>query len=374
MRFWINTTFLKNLNMKTPTTTDEFYEYLKAVKTRDPNKNGKADEVPLAGAATSGWHMEVDGFLMNSFAFNETTTTTDVDSQRRVYIKADGSIDCSFNKQEWKDGLAYLHRLFAEGLMAPESFTQSHENLRSLVENPSEIVVGAATSGSLLEFTRLAGERKKEFAVLAPLKGPKGVQYAYYDEYQPMALGRFVITKDCKIPEIAIKFADYMYTPDFAMRNRYGVLGRDWIVPQGVEGVHGQPAVYEETGLKWSTPTKAYWSSGGLAWSGVGSYMRAKSPDPYEIEYVLYEAMKLYWPYRFMNSVPRALALTVQEARRYAELANLIIPYVNQSTASFISGRLDLNRDWDKYISDLKTMGVEEWLKLIQTGYDRAWK
>jgi putative aldouronate transport system substrate-binding protein len=61
----------------------------------------------------------------------------------------------------------------------------------------------------------------------------------------------------------------------------------------------------------------------------------------------------------------------VQEARRYSELTNLIVDYVDQSFAGFVTGRLDLNRDWDKYLSDLNRMGLDEWLKLIQTGYDR---
>jgi putative aldouronate transport system substrate-binding protein len=373
VRFWINKTFLDRLGLKTPTTTDEYYEYLKAVKTRDPNGNGRADEVPLAGAVT-GWNQNVTGFLMNAFALNEADTGSDRNARRRVYRRNDGIIDCSFNKPEWKDGLAYLHKLYAEGLMAPESLTQRMEDLRAMVENPPDLTVGSVSSGSLLEFTKLDGERKKDFQILAPLKGPGGLQRAYYDEYLPMRLGRFVITKDCKIPDIAIKWADYMYTPDFSTRNRYGVRDRDWIVPEGKPGVYGGPALYEESGLKWSTPTKAYWGVSGLQWGDFGSYMRTKSDDPYEIEYVLYNALKLYEPYRFMDGVPKNLPFTVQEARRYSELTNLIVDYVDQSMASFIVGRLDLNRDWGKYLSDLRTMGVDEWLGLIQTAYDRAWK
>ena len=41
--------FLDALGLKVPTTTDEFYRTLKAIKERDPNGNGRADEIPLAG-------------------------------------------------------------------------------------------------------------------------------------------------------------------------------------------------------------------------------------------------------------------------------------------------------------------------------------
>ena len=50
----INNTFCEALGMDIPTTIDEYYEYLVAVKTQDPNGNGIADEIPLVGFANMG--------------------------------------------------------------------------------------------------------------------------------------------------------------------------------------------------------------------------------------------------------------------------------------------------------------------------------
>ncbi|WJH32955.1 extracellular solute-binding protein [Paenibacillus sp. CC-CFT747] len=52
--FWVNKKFLDALGMKEPTTTEEYYQYLKAVKTQDPNKNGKNDEIPFAASGVLG--------------------------------------------------------------------------------------------------------------------------------------------------------------------------------------------------------------------------------------------------------------------------------------------------------------------------------
>lgn len=46
-RPWINKEWLEKLGMKMPETIEEYYEYLKAVKEKDPNGNGKADEIPF---------------------------------------------------------------------------------------------------------------------------------------------------------------------------------------------------------------------------------------------------------------------------------------------------------------------------------------
>ncbi|UUZ87014.1 extracellular solute-binding protein [Paenibacillus sp. P26] len=61
-KVWINTTWLKKLNLQMPTTTEEFYQVLKAFKTQDPNGNGKQDEIPLSGADKT-WHGNPAPFL-----------------------------------------------------------------------------------------------------------------------------------------------------------------------------------------------------------------------------------------------------------------------------------------------------------------------
>ena len=54
-KMWINQTWLDNLGLEMPTTTDEFKEVLQAFKEKDPNGNGKMDEIPLIGATKGGW-------------------------------------------------------------------------------------------------------------------------------------------------------------------------------------------------------------------------------------------------------------------------------------------------------------------------------
>ena len=76
---------------KIPGTTDELYEYLKAVKNGDPNGNGKQDEIPLVGA-TTGWYQNIHGFLMCSFIYD--------DSDRYITIDENGTISFVANQPE----------------------------------------------------------------------------------------------------------------------------------------------------------------------------------------------------------------------------------------------------------------------------------
>jgi len=47
----INHVWLDNLDLEMPTTTDEFYEVLKAFRDQDPNQNGEKDEIPFLTSA-----------------------------------------------------------------------------------------------------------------------------------------------------------------------------------------------------------------------------------------------------------------------------------------------------------------------------------
>lgn len=122
-KMWIYEPWLKKLGLEMPKTTDELYNVLKAFKENDPNGNGKKDEIPLSITQKS-WRSTIDAFLMNSFIYNPVYGS----SSKHMFIK-DGKLDVAFNKPEWREGLRYLNKLYKEGLIAPESFTQDENQL-----------------------------------------------------------------------------------------------------------------------------------------------------------------------------------------------------------------------------------------------------
>jgi len=370
-RMWINKVFLDKLGMSMPTTTEEFYQYLKAVKTRDPNGNGRADEVPLIGS-TNGWHANIDAFLMNAFIFDDATTDANPVNRRRLYLTDDGIVQAAFVQPQWREGLRYLRKLCAEDLLAAESFTVKQADVRALVEdNPMK--VGAVASGGPHEFANTTGERRKDYAVVDPLKGPDGTQIAWWDEFAGPDNGQLVITKDCKIPEVVIKWVDYCFNEDFRMRNRLGVLGRDWrIPPKGTMAVDGGDAIYEEI-LKWGTPQKSYWGRGNF-WTHWTTTKTARTGDPWELDLRLWNALLEYRPYRYERMVPRNMPFNVEDARRYSELNSTIVDYVEQAIGGFVTGSMDIDKDWDSYLANLDSLGLKEFLKLTQDGFDHTWK
>jgi len=370
-RMWINQKYLDALRMPMPTTTEEFYQYLVAVRDRDPNGNGLKDEVPFM-SSRDGWSSGVECFLMNSFAYSNQGG---YGNASRTHLTPQGKVEVSYDKPEYRQGLEYFYRLGSEGLLDPLSFTQGTTELRAFVEQagmPNRL--GAVTMGSP-GFVELNGERRKDFSPVAPLKGPNGRQAAWYDRYRSVMGGRFAISKDCEIPDVAMKWGDYGWTVDWWSRNRFGVLGKDWIIPPaGTIAVDGGPAKYEEI-LKWGESQKSFWAYNNFSVAGWASYNRARSlTDPFEFEYVLWQHRNLHWPYRDMSNVPGSLPYSLEEAREVNQLNPLLAERVNRFFAEVATGRIQITDTvWNNYVAELNRMGLPRYLELVQTAFDRGW-
>ena len=45
--------------------------------------------------------------------------------------------------------------------------------------------------------------------------------------------------------------------------------------------------------------------------------------------------------------------------------------FVNSAMAKFVTGELDLDKDWDEYLAKLENIGLNEYIAASQTCYDR---
>lgn len=367
-KLWIYQPWLDKLGLKMPTTTDEFYNVLKAFKEKDPNGNGKADEIPFSGAPAqsqgSTLTTSVENFLMNSFTYAPFT---------RLYVNDQDKVDVPFTKDGWKEGMKYLHKLYAEGLMDPQALTRDPAQLVQLGENPDTVILGAASGPNMSVITQLNGAsgRWKEYVAVPPLKGPAGVQLTQYDPYQ-VAPGKFVITKEAKNPEAAFRFADALYDREITLRSTIGEPDVDWRwAEKGEIGLNGQPAVYKDMSSFGVTQNK-HWSQSGIAYRPNSLRLGAVASEDNPLESILYKETKdKYEPYRVdVKSVLPPLNLTVDQSQEIADLSKTIYDYTSEMMARFIIGDADVDAEWDKYLKTLDGMNLKRYLEIYQTAYE----
>lgn len=121
---WYRQDWLDNLGLKAPNNVDELYEVAKAFTEKDPDKNGKKDTYGLTAAGT--WNLQ-DIFQ----AFDARLDNT-----------GSGSIAYDPNEDAWVDSmlkpgmidaLKYINKMYANGYLDPEVFTNKGSTMREKI-------------------------------------------------------------------------------------------------------------------------------------------------------------------------------------------------------------------------------------------------
>ncbi|NLM10828.1 MAG: extracellular solute-binding protein [Clostridiaceae bacterium] len=373
-KLWINTVWLDNLGLDMPTTTEEFYQVLKAFKEMDANGNGDPnDEIPLS-SVKSGTGVQFDGFLMNPFILTPHPERMWVDNGKVIYSPIE---------EGYREGLAYLHRLYKEGLIYPESFTQDMKAQVNLNENGDVPVIGAFLAlrpGYANDLSTLPNSKKwEQYQSLPPLKGPDGEAIAAWNPYAMYQTGIASITKDCKYPEAAFRLIDYIATPEGTLRTAEGIEGNGWRKATADEkGMDGRPAVFTQI-TEGKIENSGWGQLCGLVRTPDFVLSYAYPQDPYADDVVpligrqivLYkgslEHEKVAQP---LESVLPELYYSQEQIDELALLKTTINDYVNSSVVRFITGDLDVEKDWESYLKQMKDLGVERYIEIVQSAYD----
>jgi putative aldouronate transport system substrate-binding protein len=377
-KLWLYKPWLDKLGLEIPTTTDEMETVLKAFKEQDPNGNGQADEIPLSGAYNLGdSQLTLPSFFMNSFIYYPGEVPGDIPGQPRLLIVRDGKITAVYATAEWREGLRYLNRLFSEGLIDPQIFTQDEDALQRLGNNPDEVILGSVlggSAGSAVSIESEPGARWTEYVPVPPLKGPQGVQYAAWNAYQP-AFAAATITKACKNPALAVAWVDTLLWQEATLREDRGPLDEDWRwALEGEIDVLGGQALWKLLVIH-DQPTNQSWQGTGPLYfsrrmfSGI-----AVDPEAIDLnlEKILHDATANdYEPYKQpLEMTLPPLAFTNDQAIAIADPGATIASYVAQMTAAFIRGDTDLDAGWDAYLATLDGMGLAPYLQVYQDVYD----
>lgn len=347
--FWsINTEWLDKLGLDMPTTLDEYYEVLKAFKTQDPNGNGQADEIPLS--FIGGWWCADIGDLFAAISGMP-------DNPDHRIVRKDKVIYTAM-QPEYKEAIATLSKWYSEGLIDQEAFTQTDTQylakgktadtiLGSYVWWETEEVVGADKAGS--------------YSLMAPLEGPAG-RIVGRSNSADYGRGAFAITKNNKHPEATMRWVDRLYEPTMSAQVAWGPIGEGLV---------------EEDGILVAAPTKEGESAGerrqliapvGPRVITSDNFKNVVAPEPRAAQR-LADLEKIYLPYIEPQSYPNVF-MTQEELQRLSEISADITALVDEKRASWIV-RGGIDGEWDSYVSQLRDLGIDDYISIYQDAYDR---
>jgi len=353
-RFWrlfVNGEWLKNLNIdKLPTSVDEFYELLVAFRDKDPNRNGKADEIPLTGDNQLNYLRPI----MLSY-FGHVTDFVEVSDDKARFVPV---------QQGYGQYLAFMNKLYAEKLLDQEIFSQNKAQMTAKGEQELYGVMG----NSLPIF---GGKEKQvvpnsilDNSQMPPLVSEPGAT-PVFPERDTIRRGTFAITSANKHPEATIRWLDYLYSEEGYKLAQYGIEGEsyrwsdtepkyiEYIVPEGMLENDFKNMKVSNLGYGFANEEieKKFLKSDWL-----GFVLNAQV-DPY-IEYG-----KKPFPLTYF---------TEEELQRVNAITVDLRTFIEQMEAKIVVGQEPVSK-WDDYVQTMNKMGVEELVSIYQASYDR-WK
>lgn len=365
-KFWINKTWLDRLGLAMPTTTEEFYQVMKAFKERDANGNGDpSDEIPMTGARRNMENLSL--WIMSAFVPAGGQDDSGDAFLNNYEFLIDGTVFFSADKDEYREGLRFIRRLYREGLIDVAALTQDRSQIKPLVEGRFNRIGGVA-SHHPANFASLSDNMQApihEYVALPPIKGPRGVATTPWFIDAVIKPGEFVITDKCKYPELAFRWADHFYRLESMMHDK-GIEGVHWArvnASENLTALNGKPARYKY--LKSLTMEDNAQINMGPGWTRDLKNEFARNPG-FSYEEFLYDSTKLYEPYKVRRYPYATVSIADEDFQEFTDLRRTIHTYVAEATDRFIIGDLDIDTEWDDYVKQLKQIGLSRYLKILQ--------
>ncbi|MBE5866574.1 MAG: extracellular solute-binding protein [Lachnospiraceae bacterium] len=356
---YINKTWVEKAGWKVEDikTIDDLETVLTYFAENDMNGNGKDDEIPfivLQGQAKN--HFE-------SFMGLYGIATKDGSYENYVYVE-DGKVIFAPTSDAYKDAILKLNDWYDKELIWEEAFTATYETW--LAKYNSEVPVIGLYTNTFRTFPTA-----DQYVALAPVE-VEGYEPSWYVHPGLKGVkGMFVATKSCENADILVKWMDQLYDLDNAWRWSYGeeADGR-YTVENGMYKVNNEissdPLKLEELSktapqVKWLINfatfgfTAADYNEGRIAISDA----QQDAQETYD----------LYRPYLNDEIWPRPY-LTNEVSTKLSELRTDIFSVINEKKAAWITGKADIEKDWDEYCATLEQIGIDEFVSLMQSAYD----
>lgn len=368
IKYWMNREWLDTLGLEMPTTTDELKEVLQAFKDKDPNGNGIADEIPLTGA-TKTWCADPYLFLLNAFGYFDTN----------YYYLKDGKINSILDQDYLREGLAYVADLYNNGLIDPAAFTQDESQMSAVGNNEGIAIAGGATCGHVGMFVNINDpERYRQYEIMMPLEGSNGYRGIPYGTGATVQGASFAITEACENPEIAIKLVDLFCGEEWHLRAGNGIQGEQWdYADEGAVGMDGvTPAKYKylklQTQSAMSQDNITWDHTFPVMWPNLKPYFQLEGDimDPTNYEARLWADTVKVKEYAADVDVLPPLFYSSDDSDRLAQISTAVSDYASNAIIEFITGKRNLDTDWESYLADLDQLNYAEEIALIQAAYD----
>lgn len=338
----INKLWLDQLGLEVPKTAEEFAHALAAFKANA----GKGAIPDNAIPYYFRWDQYVGGQL-DLFGGSFGILVPD----ENYIVVEDGKVRFQAMNPQIRKPLAFLQRLYREGLIPPEAFTDDWGAYYGKLVGHPEMV------GSIAAYSN------PNPSVYVPMLPPRaeGVSRQLYRRQTVFVRNnQFTVFSGNKYPVASARLADLLADPDWAVQEMHGLFG---------EGTRKNPdGTYDI--LKEPDPGGAYPGVDGIA--AMNADLAAKLHfQPGNIHYNRSLAVNLYKPLvaPLDQFYPNYVTYSLEDQDKLTQLQMNIKAYVKQTFMRWIVNG-GMEQEWDAYVAKLAAMGANDMLAILQKGLD----
>lgn len=349
---WINKKWLDKLGLKPPETTEEFLDVLRAFRDRDPNGNGKNDELPYVIEYSGGNRNARVDIMSGSFGLYPNM------GYNYLQVK-DGKAHIYCMDDKFREVLEFMNIMWKEKLLDNSVFTQTSDISLSKFNSDVSGVFGLSSDD-------LWSKYADDYIPLPPPRSPAG---------DPQVIGLtssysgacMVITKADKNPEITLRWIDYFFTEEGSMF--IGCFSPDL---EGITCRKLDDGSYDYTEAMYNDPRGISVAVGEVCPLPGGGFPYWRNPNNSNYIYskTVRKAVPVYEPYYQKDPAYAYPVFSVQDAERVNDIRKDLDVYVDECVAKFISGEMSFDK-WDEYVKTCEKMNIKELEGLFQKALDK---
>lgn len=378
----INTDMLEKVGKDIPTNMEELYEALEAITAAGMNGTMSAQyDAEFRSLTLAAYQIITDGEPNNNIALKQTAP----DEWKVVFTPYDES---------YRDWLAAMNRFYAAGMIDENFFTTDVLTRAGLNQVDPAAVIQSTTDQSIGKLPEIY--EKYQVFLLNESDAFDPITY----NVNHAAMGAFVVTSECEHPDVAVALCNTLYDPATMLTLAFGPYVRDEFQydDYAKEIGCGYDINWNEDGTRFAsfnTTDAGEWDK-----DTYPNYndLRKALVAPSQVYNNFYPISGLYARVTIYNAdarnvgdvsnSPVAFFRVQQQANipliayrypdvyldtdtytRALELKSELEDYVYMMEGQFISGALSLDADYDAFIEQLKTLGVEEYVQIYTEAY-----
>ena len=295
-----------------------------------------------------------------------------------MYVNADdGKVHYGQMEEGYREMLRQVRAWMDAGLVDPDPAEWTSDNTKADIMNGDSAISYGALGSRMGSWNTAAWKEPDTYGADFELVGAQfpvktegqKVQYSGGStDYATGSKAHAVITADCENPEVAAAFLNFCYTQ--AGHNEIN-FGEEGVAYNGfVDTEYGRAAAYSD----------AIMNSDNIAVE-MAHYGRANMSGAFiqAPEYILgyyatdqqKAAVTMWAENEVSGTIIPPVTMTVEESNEYSRINAEISTAVTEYRDKVLTGKRNLDSDWDAYIQQIKGMGIERMIELEQQALDR---